>query len=237
MALTASTLINDAELLAFPHITDPPAPRPMLLRSLGSLDAEIVRLLLAEVPHALSATGTAVTIVDNPTNITGYVFATAGFQIQQLTHKKANGDLTPVEIVTLDRLDDTSATHPAGVIVNQVRFLPVDPLGKRWNGSDARSWYVVGETVEYRVATVPTSPPTLASTLTSPDSARDFFLQALRLALLLRYPEVPERTIEDARNQVQQERLLFLSQANKVAKVSSRFGEAAVRQGPPRLEG
>lgn len=233
MPLTAGTLISDAELMSYPYVPDPPLPRPSLLRTLGSLDAEMVRLLLAEVPHAVSCAAADITVV-SASNAAGYTLV-LGFQYQQFTHEDANGVLTPIEIVTLDRLDDTLARHPAGVVVNLGTFMPVDPLGKRWAGSESRGWYVGdGDKILGRRATAPISPTSLTSTLTSPNLARDFFLHGLRLAMLLQYPDVPESILTPARERVPQERLLALQQAHKSVAISSRFGERAVSAGALR---
>lgn len=230
MALTVGTLISDAELMAYPYVPDPPLPRPSLLRVLGSLDAEMVRLLLAEVPHAVSSPASDITVV-SADNAAGYSLV-FGFQYQQFTHEDANGVLTPIELVTLDRLDDTQARHPAAVVVNQDTFMPVDPLGKRWSGSETRGWYAGdGDKILGRRATAPVSPTALTDTMTSPDTAKDFFLHGLRLAMLLQYtiaPGVPDNVLALARERVGQERLSALQQAHRSVAISSRFGERAV---------
>ncbi len=230
MALTAGTLITDAELMAYPYISDPPAPRPSLLRVLGNLDAEMVRLIVAEAPHVISCAAADITIVA-ASNAAGYTLV-LGFQFQQFTHEDANGVLTPITTVTLDRLDDTQAKHPAAVVVNQATLMPVDPLGKRWTGSESRRWYVGdGDKILGRRATAPISPTSLASTLTSPNTARDFFLHGLRLAVLLQFPNppgVPDNVLALARERIPQERLLALQQAHKSVAISSRFGEKAI---------
>ena len=233
MTLTAGTLISDAELMVYPYVPDPPLPRPSLLRVLGNLDAEMMRLLLAEVPHAVSSLAADITIV-SADNAAGYTLV-FGFQYQQFTHKGANDVLTPIELVTLDRLDDTQARHPAAVVVNQDTFMPVDPLGKRWAGSETRGWYVGdGDKILGRRATAPVSPTSLSDTVTSPDTARDFFLHGLRLAMLLQFgnaligTSVPDSVLALARERVPQERLLVIQQAHKSVAISSRFGERAV---------
>ena len=227
MALTASTLITDAELLAYPYVPYPDIPRPSLLRALGSLDAEVVRLLGAEVPHAVSCDATPLTIV-LATNAAGYTLV-GGFHYQQFTYKSAAGIYTPIEIVTLDREDDVAANHPAGIVVNQGKFLPLDPLGKRWTGSESRAWYIGdGDEIHSRRSTAPISPTTLASTLTSPNTARDYLLQALRLFIMLQHERTPEATIVLARGLVERERLMLLNQAHKNTKVASRFGEKTI---------
>ncbi len=233
MALAAGTLITDAELMAYPYVPDPPFPRPSLLRILGNLDAEMVRLIMAEAPHVLSCAAADITVV-SASNAAGYTLV-LGFQFQQFTYEDANGVLTPVEIVTLDRLDDTQAKHPAAVVVNLGTFMPVDPLGKRWAGSESRGWYVGnGDKILGRRATAPISPTSLASTLTSPNMTRDFFLHGLRLAMLLQVPDppgVPDKVLTLARERVPQERLLALQQAHKSVAINSRFGERAVGAG------
>lgn len=227
MALTVGTLIEDAELLAHPYVPYPEVPRPSLLRTLGSLDAEMVRLLGAEVPHALSCPATAITIV-SATNAGGYTLV-GGFFFQQFTYKSAAGLFTPIEIVTLDRLDDVAANHPAAVVVNQGTFLPLDPLGKRWTATDSRAWYVGdGDEIHSRRSTAPISPVALTSTLTSPNTVRDYFLSALRLFIMLQHDKTPDSVLVLAREAVARDRLAALSQAHKVTKVSSRFGERAV---------
>ena len=233
MPLTVGTLIDDAELLAFPYIPDPPLPRPSLLRTLGSLDAEMVRLIVAEAPHVISCAAADITVVSG-SNAAGYTLV-LGFQFQQFTYEDSNGVLTPIGLVTLDRLDDRSARHPAAVVVNQGTFMPVDPLGKRWSGSETRGWYPGdGDKILGRRATAPISPTSLTSTLTSPNTARDYFLHGLRLVMLLQYtnaPGVPDNVLALARERVPQERLLALQQAHKSVAISSRFGEKAVGGG------
>ena len=193
----------------------------------------MMRLLLAEVPHVVSTAADDITIV-SATNAAGYSLV-FGFQYQQFTHEDASGVLTPIELVTLDRLDDTQARHPAAVVVNQTTFMPVDPLGKRWSGSETRGWYAGdGDKILGRRAVAPVSPTSLTDTVTSPDTARDFFLHGLRLAMLLQYtntPGVPDNVLGLARERVSQERLLVIQQAHKSVAISSRFGERAVGGG------
>ena len=233
MTLTASTLIEDGELMAYPFIPFPPAPRGMLLRALGNLDAEIMRLLMAEAPHVVSAAAAAKITIVVATNAAGYT-VDAGFQHQQFTYEDANGILTPIDMVTLDREDDRSATHPAGLLINQATFKPIDPLGKRWAGGEARSFYPAGSFVNYRLAAAPAVPTTLADTMSSPDSARDYFVHAIKLAVLLQHPAVPPDVLEDARDRVRSERLLVISHAHVGSPIESRFGEKNVGVGSTR---
>ena len=227
MALVAGTLITDAELMAYPYIPDPPLPRPSLLRVLGNLDAELVKIVMAEAPHTLSTLAAEIDVASG-TNATGYTLV-FGFQFQQFTYEDANGVYTPIEIVVLNRLDDVQARHPAAVVVNQATFMPVDPLGKRWEGDETRAWYPGdGDKIHGRRVTAPTSPTSLTSVLTYPDSGRDYFLHGLRLAILLQHPDVPDKILASARERVPQERLLALQQANKSVTINSRFGERAV---------
>jgi len=213
--------------MAYPYILDPPLPRPSLLRILGNLDAELVKIVMAEVPHTLSTLAAEIDVASG-SNAAGYTLV-AGLQFQQFTYEGANGAYTPIDIVTLDRLDDRGAAHPAAVIVNQSTFMPVDPLGKRWEGSETRAWYPGdGDKIHGRRTTAPTSPTSLADTLTYPDPGRDYFLHGLRLAILLQHPDVPDKVLESARERVPQERLLALQQAHKSVAISSRFGEKAV---------
>ena len=149
-------------------------------------------------------------------------------------YEDANGNLTPIDMVTLDREDDMSATHPAGLLINQITFKPVDPLGKRWAGGEVRSYYPAGSFVNYRYATSPAVPTTLAATMASPDSARDYFIQAIRLMVLLQHPAVPPDVLQAARDRVSNERLLVLSHAHIGSPINSRFGEKNIGQGRPR---
>ena len=234
MTLTAGTLLTDAELLAYPYIPYPPLPRPSLLRTLGNLDAEIMKLLLAEAPHSVSCVAAPITIVA-ATNPDGYTLVSA-FQYQQFTYKSAAEVYTPITIVPLNRQDDARARHPAAVVVNQLTFLPVDPLGRRWDGSASRAWYIGdGDEIHGRRTTAPTSPASLTATLASPDSAREYFVTALRLYVLLQHDQVPESVLLKAQDRANSERLMVLSQAHKNVIISSRYGEQPVARAAPRV--
>jgi hypothetical protein len=232
MALVAGTLIEDAELHAYPYLASPPIPRPTLLRTLQALDAEIVTLLMTEAPHALSGAASAALTIAAATNVTGYTLDPA-FQHQQFMYWIAStGRYTPLTLVTVDRQDDVNAKHPAAVVLDEVTLFPVDPLGKRWAGGETRSWFVDGDKLYYRKVSAATTPATLSATLQSPDYAEDFFSAAMHLEVLLRYPgQVPERVLQAAEDSVKSTRLLVVSRAVRQAPITSRFGETSNQAG------
>ena len=184
MALTPLSIIEEAEGLAYPHISENATARGPLLHQLSSLEKEVVDMIVSTSPNLLAEAGGVITIVLG-TNPSGYALdTTKAYMTDTFRYVDAENTIIPIRIVPVAQFDDPPI-HPAAMI-SAGSFYPCDPLGKNWAGSDARSWYPgEGETVTYSLVDEPALVTTLSQVLVSPDLARPYFVSSLALSIVL----------------------------------------------------
>lgn len=222
MALTASDLITDAAGQAYPYLGDRPLPTLPLLRTLGALDYEVVQTAAIEAPHALAGSSATLTVV-SATNVTGYALQ-AALRYRRFTYLDASGIPTKLTIVP-DKKRDHPNQHPSGYILGAT-FFPIDPHAERWATLTGRAFFTGdGDTIHYTYIALPGLPASESATLVSPDYARDYFVQTLRLHLLLQYPGVPETVLQAAVTAISNTRSALLFQLHKSAPVESLAAE------------
>ena len=188
MALLASTLITAAKQRAFGAIGSQKISNASLLGELSHQDMLVVQLLSQTAPDLLATVGGLITFTDAG-NLNGYALF-AGMHYRDFTHIDPDTD-KPVPINILQRqhrdsgVSDPAAmirTNPAGAV-----FYPIDPANKRWAGGDTSSWFEPDKshTGTYSYVKTPEALTTLSGTLSSPDMAREVFVTALEVRILL----------------------------------------------------
>jgi len=197
VALTASELIDDAVGLAFPYIAEYAIARGPLLRQLTALDQEVAVHYATHFPERFLGSFSSITAVTDAHHTSGLEVSTNSILYARLTLIDVDDFRTSIRIVPESQFYDSPA-HPSGII-RQRTFFPCDPLKKRWEGSEEREFYRVGEdSIEIQKIDVPTKLTTLAQSLSSPDEARQYFVQSLALTILLQGNGVPQERLQYA---------------------------------------
>lgn len=183
MSLTPSTLVADAVLLSFPHISEASYAPTSLLRVLSQCEKEIVNLYILTQPQRISTAGASIPCVV-ASNVTGYALS-AGRNYTDFTWQDSDGHVWPIYMVPDGKQLDHAPKHPAGIIRGST-FFPADPLGARWSTSGQRVVFnATGDSINYRYIAEPTAVTTMTQTLVSPDEAQSYLLWSLVTALLL----------------------------------------------------
>lgn len=201
MALVASELIDAALKRTFGAQGSQKISKAALLEELSYQDQLIVQMFSQIAPDLLAVTTGTITITDVG-NLNGYTLQ-SGIHYRDFVHVDTTNEAHE-KIRMLRRQDrESNSNAPAGMLrmgaVGGV-FAPIDPLGKRWLGTSSRSYFEPddGHTVSYSYVPLPPVVSTLASTLTSPDMAREVILSSLELTILLSRPGANEIQVQAA---------------------------------------
>lgn len=182
--MLVSDVFADAESLAYPYIDKSGISPAQLLRQLTALDQEVLTVAAQNAPGWVSVAGTPVTVV-LATNPNGYSL-TAALSYSDFEYVDKDGYTYPLNGVTDSQFDNPS-WHPA-YRLEGLKFFPADPLGKRWAGTEARSWFKGdGDQVLYRYVPLVTQLVAKSDTLKSPEAARAYFARSLALTIILSY--------------------------------------------------
>lgn len=214
MSLTASTLISAAKDRTFSYHGKQKLNDKMLLAELSYQDQLVVQLVSQANPDLLATVSGTITMSDSG-NSNGYTLQ-SGVHYRDFTHIDSTDDrYTPINIVQRQHRDVRPAA-PAGMVRTSSAagvFYPIDPAGKRWSGSETRNWFEPdsSHTVSYSYVPLPGTLSSLSATLSSPDMAREVFVTALEVAILL--SARPQNEIETASWQTRLEAALGARQA------------------------
>lgn len=219
MSLTASALITAAKQRAYGSIGQQKVSDAMLLAELSSQDAMIFQEVSQLVPDLL-ATSTGNITVTFAQNSGGYTL-TAGTHYRDFAHSDGQGNFVPLTMLRRQYQDYASLVHPAGMLSLAASgagvFYPMDPSGNRWTLAGTRPWFDAGSShlVKYSYVAVPTVLTTLASTVASPDMAREILVNALVLAIFLSVPKVPVERVQVLMEQLKTARQNLTFQLHK----------------------
>lgn len=214
MALVAGTLITTAEQKTYSSIGVQKLSKPALLAELSQQDQLVVQLIAQNAPD-MFATTTGVLIVSDAGNTNGYTLQ-QGIHYRDFTHiDTAQDRYVPINLLQRQHRDSGSAA-PAGMLRTGASagvFSPIDPLNKRWTGTDKREWFEADSAHEITYSYVPLPQPltSLTSTLTSPDMAREVFISSLEAAIIAANP--PTNEVEVAVWQVKLQAAMAIRQA------------------------
>lgn len=195
MALTASTLITTAKQRVFGVVGTQKVPNATLLAELSYQDMIIVQMLSQIAPDLLASVGGVITFTDAG-NIAGYAL-NAGMHYRDFTHVDSSTD-RPVPINMLQRQHrDSRPAAPAGMLRTNSAgavFYPIDPANKRWQGGSSSNFFEPDKshTGTYSYISIPAAVTSLSATLASPDMAREIFVTALEVRILLINPQEGE---------------------------------------------
>jgi hypothetical protein len=200
MALTASSLIDSALQRTFGGTGAQKVSKAMLLSELSFQDQLIVQMLSQIAPDMLATTTGVIALTDGG-NTNGYSLS-AGIHYRDFVHFDGDDKYTPVNIVQRKHRE-SYPTAPAGMMrlgSTSGVFYPIDPLGKRWGGTEDRLWFepASSHTVSYSYVPLPAQVTSLASTLSSPDMAREAIVSSLELQILLSTPDLNEARVQGA---------------------------------------
>lgn len=191
MALTAGTLIDDALKSTIGQQGPAKIPLPMLFVELTMQDQLLTQMAAQIAPDLLATVSGSVTLTDAG-NTNGYTLAN-GILYRDFTHiDSADDRYTPCRVVR--RADRDRLPEPPALMIRTgtaaAVIYPVDPLGKRWAGSDTRTWFEPdeGHTLSYSYVAMPTPITSRSSTLKSPQMAREIIIASLELKILLSRP-------------------------------------------------
>lgn len=201
MALIASELIDAALKRTFGAQGSQKISKAALLEELSYQDQLIVQMFSQIAPDLLAVTTGTITITELG-NTNGYTLQ-SGIHYRDFVH--VDTETEAHQRITMVRRQDREShpNAPAGMLrmgsVGGV-FAPIDPMGKRWLGTDTRGFYSVadGHTVSYSYVPLPSVVTTLSTTLTSPDMAREVILASLELTILLSRPQASEIQVQAA---------------------------------------
>jgi hypothetical protein len=201
MALVASALIDFALQRTYGAQGRQKISKAMLLSELSYQDQLIVQMFSQIAPDLLATTTGSITLTDAG-NTNGYTLQ-SGIHYRDFVH--TNVDDEKYNKITMIRRQDRESypAPPAGMLrmgsVGGV-FAPVDHLGKRWTGTEQRSWFDpdAGHAVTYSYVALPSALTAMSDTLASPDMAREVFISSLELTILLSQTEVNEIKVQAA---------------------------------------
>lgn len=188
MALTASTLITTAKQRAFGAVGSQKVSNAALLGELSHQDMLVVQMLSQAAPDLLAVVGGIITFTDTG-NLNGYAL-TAGMHYRDFTHVDPDTN-KPVKINMLQRQHrDSGVGAPAGMLRTNPAggvFYPIDPGNKRWLGGETSNWFEPDKshTGTYSYVKIPSALTSLSDTLDSPDMAREIFVAALEIRILM----------------------------------------------------
>ena len=201
MALTASTLIDDAIARAYGNMGPQKINKAMLLGELSYQDQLVMQMLSQIAPDSLSTTTGVVTLTSSG-NTNGYNL-NSGIHYRDFTHVDSTDNVyTPVNMVQRQHRD-SYPTSPAAMLSLSVtggKLHPIDPEGKRWNTSGDREWFEPnsGHTISYSYVPLPSRVTTLTQTLSSPDMAREVIVSSLELQLIMSSSQPSETRMQGA---------------------------------------
>ena len=201
MALTASTLITTAKQRAFGAVGVQKVSNASLLAELSHQDMLIVQMFSQTAPDLLATIGGVITFTDIG-NASGYALA-SGMLYRDFTHIDPDTN-KPVKIMMLQRQHrDSAPANPAAMLRTNAAgavFYPIDPANKRWADGSASQWFEPDKshTGTYSYVQIPSSLTSLSDTLSSPDMAREVFLAALEVRILLSGKPSEEKQIRIA---------------------------------------
>lgn len=198
MALLASTLITTAKQRAFGAVGMQKVSNAALLAELSQQDMLVVQMFSQIAPDLLANKNGTITITTIG-NTGGYTLS-AGMHYRDFVHiDSADDKYTPINMVQRQHRD-SSPRSPAGMLRTDSAagvFYPIDPMNKRFNTTDTRQWYDPDEshTVGYSFIAIPSTLTKLSDNLDSPDMAREVFLAALEVRILLSGPVSEEKQV------------------------------------------
>lgn len=188
MALTASSLITTAKQRTFGAQGRQKISDAMLLGELSYQDAEVVKMFAQCAPNLL-ATVTGNITITSAGNTNGYTLSNA-IHYRNFVHVDATDEeYTPINIIGREH-ELSEVRAPAGMLrlgSSAAVFYPVDPLTKRWTGSEQREYYdsASSHTVTYSYVPLPSMLSTTSASLASPDMAREVLVESLVAAILI----------------------------------------------------
>jgi hypothetical protein len=155
-----------------------------LVGYLSSLDRDVATDIAKVAPEILAQSGSDITIV-KATNPTGYALQSGAIRYFDFTYVAETTEYhRNIRMVPPAQFDQAPG-HPSATIVGET-FLPCDPLNRRWNSQDDRTFFNGnGEVVRYRYVATPAALTGPTSSLTSPDFARPYFETALATMILM----------------------------------------------------
>lgn len=188
MALTASTLITTAKQRAFGAVGIQKVSNVALLGELSHQDMLVVQMLSQAAPDLLAVVGGLITFTDTG-NSNGYALS-AGMHYRDFTHIDPDTN-RPVKINMLQRQHrDSNVNAPAGMLRTNAGggvFYPIDPANRRWEDGAVSNWFEPDKshTGSYSYIKIPAALTKLSDTLDSPDMAREIFVAALEIRILM----------------------------------------------------
>jgi hypothetical protein len=203
MALTASTLIDAALSRTYGHgsMGRQKVSKAMLLSELSYQDSLIVQMFSQIAPDLLATVTGTITITDLG-NTNGY-FLQNGIHYRDFTHIDTTLDkYVPINMIQRQHRQ-SNPNAPAGMLrlgATSGVFHPIDPEGKRFNGTATKNYYNAdqGHTVSYSYVPLPAALTSVNDTLSAPDMAREAIVSSLELQILLASPQPNELRVQMA---------------------------------------
>lgn len=225
--MNAGNIIDEAKARAFPHIGPQKLPEGSLMKTLSSLDQDVVFTASQQSPHLLSTEASEVAIT-NTKNANGYSLNSA-LQYTLFWIRTEDDESIPVKVVT-EEMSNNPTEHPAGFVEDST-FFPSDPQGEDWaDSSDDRVYWDDEHHFVYRYIPEFTALASRSDALQSPNIARAYVVQALMVQILqMQAGTVPETTLQ---REVQREKALRSQLQHQMDRYSRPQSSPTDRTGP-----
>lgn len=217
--MKAEDIITPVKKQLHPYLGPQKISDAALLSTLGTMDEIIVQETSQVDPDGLTK------VVDEVDVTTAQ--NRSGYRLKESTHyedfKFVDDDdkVMPINMVRRQDLEKAT-TNPAGALVSDKtfdagRFFPADPLGKRWAGSDTRSWYNPSQNhrISYSYVPLPETPSKLSDHISSPRAAIGVLTNYVVMQALMMQTGVPQARLETAIQSFQTARQTYLMQMYK----------------------
>lgn len=201
MALTASDLVTAARQGAFGKQGAQRTPDALLLQELSAQDMMLTQLAAQVAPDLLTTITGKVTFTDTG-NTNGYTLQNA-VHYRDFVHLDSDDDQYTKVTILQRQYRESHPRAPAGMLrkgASAAIFYPIDPLGKRWAGSENRRWFEPsdGHEMSYSYVPLPVPITSLSDDLKAPQTAREVIVASLELRILLSAPTPDEAAIQMA---------------------------------------
>jgi hypothetical protein len=204
--MLAGDVIDDGILGAYPFIREDNLSPASLLRTLSTVEKEVISWYIRSYPERISVASSAVPVV-LASNLAGYTLTSAR-AYYNFKYQNTDGYEEDIDIVPHGK---RPTRHPAAYIVGNTLF-PIDPLERNWaeNGSN-NVYFRLGDTFSYDYIAEPAQIVSKSATLASPDEVRPYLESVITLQVLLQNAgNVPQDRMQAQYATVQQQKQNFL---------------------------
>jgi len=204
--MTASEILEAAELRAYPSLTLQKISDKLMVSRLSELDRRAYMLATQLAPEKVLRQGTVVTLdSDYSKTQKGYSLPDA-VRYLDFFYQDTDNNIRDLRIVTSREQYTVQSGQPAGIIKAQdygsgARLFPVDPIGKNWEESNTTRGHFKGDGDQILWRYVPKHQPLSSKedTLYSPDEARSWLEESLLEFILysVKQPLQSRDTLQD----------------------------------------